>query len=112
MRIKPWGIGLFLVIGFGLFTAILFVIGNRHEAFSRHMEIYSEFSNLSGVANGAKVRVSGLDAGEVKQIEIPESPSAKFRLRLQVQTKLRGMIRKDSVVSRSEEHTSELQSLR
>jgi phospholipid/cholesterol/gamma-HCH transport system substrate-binding protein len=99
MRIKPWGIGLFLVIGFGLFTAILFVIGNRHEAFSRHMEIYSEFSNLSGVANGAKVRVSGLDAGEVKQIEIPESPSAKFRLRLQVQTKLRGMIRKDSVVS-------------
>ena len=73
MRIKPWGIGLFLVIGFGLFTAILFVIGNRHEAFSRHMEIYSEFSNLSGVANGAKVRVSGLDAGEVKQIEIPES---------------------------------------
>ncbi len=99
MHIKPWGIGLFIVVGFGLFAAILFLIGNRHEAFSKHMELYSEFSNLSGVGNGAKVRVSGLDAGEIKQIEIPRSPSAKFRLRMEIQAKLHGMIRKDSLAS-------------
>jgi ABC-type transporter Mla subunit MlaD len=36
------------------------------------LELYTEFSNLSGLATGAKVRVSGFDAGELKKIQIPE----------------------------------------
>ena len=99
MRIKPWGIGLFIFLGVAFFTAVLFMIGNRQEAFGRHLELYTEFSNLSGLAPGAKVRVSGFDAGELKKIEIPESPSAKFRLKLQIEKKLGGMVRDDSVVS-------------
>jgi phospholipid/cholesterol/gamma-HCH transport system substrate-binding protein len=99
MNPKPWGIGLFIVLGIGLFTGILFLIGNREEAFSRHLDVYSEFSNLSGLTTGAKVRVSGLDAGEIKKIEIPKSPSAKFRLELQIEKRLNPMVREDSVVS-------------
>ncbi len=99
MRVQPWGIGLFLVVGFGLFAAILFMIGDRQKAFSKNLDVYSEFSDLSGLAKGAKVRVSGMDAGEIKQIEIPKSPSAKFRLKLQIEEKVRGMVRKDSIAS-------------
>ncbi len=99
MRIKPWGIGLFIVLGVTFFTAVLFMIGNRQEAFGRHLELYTEFSNLSGLATGAKVRVSGFDAGELKKIQIPGSPSAKFRLKLQIEKKLGAMVRDDSVVS-------------
>jgi phospholipid/cholesterol/gamma-HCH transport system substrate-binding protein len=99
MHIKPWGIGLFIVVGIGLFTAILFMIGNREEAFGKHLELYTEFSNLSGLSAGAKVRVSGFDAGEIKKIQIPGTPSAKFRLKLQIEKKLGGMVREDSVVS-------------
>lgn len=99
MRIRTWAVGLFLVGGFALFTGILFLVGNRQKAFSRHIEVYTEFSNIGGLANGAKVRVSGLDAGQIKKIEIPNSPSAKFRLELQLENKVRGMIRRDSVVS-------------
>jgi phospholipid/cholesterol/gamma-HCH transport system substrate-binding protein len=51
------------------------------------------------LGTGAKVRVSGLDAGQVRKIEIPTSASRKFRLELQVEDKMRGMIRRDSVVS-------------
>ena len=99
MTAKPWTIGLFIVMGIGLFTGILFLIGNRQKAFSRHLKVYSDFSNLSGLATGAKVRVSGLDAGEIKQIGIPNSPSAKFRLELQIEKRLSGMVRADSLVS-------------
>ncbi len=99
MRIRPWAVGLFLILGIGFFTAILFLIGNRHNVFGKHVEFYSEFSSLGGLPNGAKVRVSGLDAGEVKGIEIPASPASKFRLKLQVEAKARGLIRNDSVVS-------------
>ena len=31
------------------------MIGNRHEAFARHIELYTEFSNVAGIARGAKV---------------------------------------------------------
>lgn len=99
MRVKAWAVGLFLIVGFALFTGILFLVGNRHKAFSRHMQVYTEFSNLSGLVNGAKVRVSGLDAGQLKKIEIPDSPSGKFRLELQLEDKVHGMVRRDSVAS-------------
>ncbi len=99
MNIKPWSIGLFIVIGVGLFTAILFLIGNRENLFSSHLELYTEFSNLSGLTSGAKVRVSGFDAGEIEKIRIPASPAEKFRLQLQIERKLSGMVREDSVVS-------------
>jgi phospholipid/cholesterol/gamma-HCH transport system substrate-binding protein len=99
MRIKPWSIGLFIVLGIGLFTAILFLIGNRQQAFSRHLEFYTEFSNLSGLASGAKVRVSGFDAGEIEKIQIPGSPPEKFRLKLQIEKQLSGLVREDSIVS-------------
>ena len=90
MHIKPWGIGLFIVLGLGLFTAILFIIGNRDEAFRPHLDVYAEFSNLSGIATGAKVRVSGFDAGEIGKIGIPANPSGKFRLKLQIEKRLSG----------------------
>jgi phospholipid/cholesterol/gamma-HCH transport system substrate-binding protein len=49
--------------------------------------------------NGAEVRVAGLDAGEVKGIQVPANPASKFRLRLQVRESARGIIRADSIVS-------------
>lgn len=99
MRIRTWAIGLFLILGFGFFTAILFVIGNRHNVFGKHVDFYSDFSDIGGLPSGAEVRVAGLEVGEVKGVEIPASPAAKFRLKLQVDTKARGLVRTDSVVS-------------
>jgi phospholipid/cholesterol/gamma-HCH transport system substrate-binding protein len=99
MRIHRWAIGLFLTSGIGLFTAILFLIGNRHDVFDKHVEFYAEFSDIGGLPRGAQVRVSGIEAGEVKGIQIPSSPASKFRLKLQVRADARGMVRTDSLVS-------------
>jgi phospholipid/cholesterol/gamma-HCH transport system substrate-binding protein len=99
MRIHSWAIGLFLILGFGLFATILFLIGNRYDIFGKHVDFYAEFSDISGLPRGAQVRVAGIEAGEVKAIEIPASPASKFRLKLQVRTNARGMIRTDSLVS-------------
>ena len=57
-----------------LFGIGMFLIGDRHQLFARHAEHYTEFTNLSGLTTGAKVRVSGLDAGEVLTIDVPDSP--------------------------------------
>jgi phospholipid/cholesterol/gamma-HCH transport system substrate-binding protein len=99
MRIHSWAIGLFLILGVGLFTAVLFLIGNRHDIFGKHAEFYAEFSDIGGLPRGAQVRVGGIEAGEVKGIEVPASPASKFRLKLQVKANTRGIIRTDSLVS-------------
>ena len=99
MRIHSWAIGLFLILGIGLFTAILFLIGNRHDVFGKHVEFYAEFEDIGGLPRGAQVRVSGIEAGEVKGIQIPSSPASKFRLKLRVRADARGMVRTDSLVS-------------
>jgi phospholipid/cholesterol/gamma-HCH transport system substrate-binding protein len=75
------------------------MIGNRHEVFTPHIELFTEFSNLSGIAQGTKVQVAGMDAGRVLSVEIPDSPPAKFRVRVRINESLRGLVRTDSVVT-------------
>ena len=96
---RPMIVGVFVSAGLALFTTGLFMIGNRHETFAHHIELYTEFSNLSGIAQGAKVQVAGMDAGQVIGVEIPDSPPAKFRVKVRISEKLRGLVRADSVVT-------------
>jgi phospholipid/cholesterol/gamma-HCH transport system substrate-binding protein len=99
MKTKKVSIGLFIIGGLVLFGIGMFLIGDRHQAFARHREYYSEFINLAGLTSGAKVRVSGMDAGQVLAIEVPDSPSSRFRVKWRIDAKLGGLIRIDSVVT-------------
>src|SRR5688500_5198118 len=86
-------VGLFVVMAALLFALGLFMIGDRRALFARDFEIYTEFSRLGGIQNGAIVRVAGADAGEVEEIRVPRNPSEKFRLKLRVLEEMRGLIR-------------------
>ncbi len=99
MKNKNVNVGLFVIGGLLLFGAGLFLIGDRRQAFGGHVEYYAEFVNLSGLTNGAKVRVGGLDAGEVIGIGVPDSPPSRFRVKWRIAAKLRGLVRADSLVT-------------
>jgi phospholipid/cholesterol/gamma-HCH transport system substrate-binding protein len=99
MKTRNVSIGLFVVGGLLLFGIGMFVIGDRHQAFARHTDYYSEFVNLAGLANGAKVRVAGMDAGQVLAIGVPDSPSSRFRVKWRIDARLRGLVRSDSVAT-------------
>src|SRR5882724_1031531 len=96
---KPLIVGLFVLAALGLFVTGLFIIRNHHEAFARHMDFYTEFANLAGIAKGAKVRVAGMDAGQVLDVGIPTSPPSRFRVKLRINEKLHGLVRTDSIVT-------------
>jgi len=99
MKNRYVGLGIFVVVGTVLFALAIFLIGNQHSFFAKHVELYTEFKNLNGLAKGAKIRVGGLDAGEVADIFVPSSPSAGFRLKLQLNEQVRGLVRADSVAT-------------
>jgi len=92
-------VGLFVLAGSALFITGLFLIGNRHEAFQKHLTLYTEFADLSGLAKGSKVQVGGMDAGRIEEIAIPNSPLSKFRVKFQVSENFQGLVRRDSIAS-------------
>jgi phospholipid/cholesterol/gamma-HCH transport system substrate-binding protein len=91
--------GAFVVGGLTLFAVGLFMIGERREVFAEKFTVFTEFSRISGLQAGAPVKVSGMAAGEVTDIHVPPSPSAKFRIEMKVREKLHGLVRADSVAS-------------
>jgi len=93
------GVGIFVLGGLLLFAVALFLVGDRRGLFSDSFVVYSEFRTLSGLQVGTTVRVAGMNAGEVKDIEIPPSPSGRFRVKLEVRRSLHPIIRTDSTVS-------------
>ena len=94
---KAVGAGAFVVIGLLLFAVALFMIGERRMLFERRFTVYTEFSRLGELETGAPVRVAGADAGEVTDIELPRTPSDKFRVKMEVREALHPIVRTDSI---------------
>jgi phospholipid/cholesterol/gamma-HCH transport system substrate-binding protein len=91
--------GAFLLGGLLLFGVGLFIIGDRRMLFSNSTNYHAEFAQVSALEAGAKVRVGGMDAGEIIEILVPAKPGAKFRLKFRVVEKFVPIIRTDSVAS-------------
>ena len=96
---KLVGAGAFVVVGVLLFTVALFMIGERRMLFEDRFDVYTEFAQLGQLEVGAVVRVAGMDAGEVTEIQIPASPAHKFRVKMAIREDLHGLVRTDSVAS-------------
>ena len=90
-------VGLFVLTGLFLFALGLFLIGDRRMLFRDQFVVHADFEDVAALQTGAKVRVSGMDAGEVTALVIPTTPAGKFRVRLRVREDLHPLIRMDSV---------------
>lgn len=89
-------IGAFVLAGLTLFAVGLFLIGDRRLLFERHYELETSFFRVPGLEVGTKVRVAGMDAGEVTAIDIPPTPSTPFIVRMRIRQDLAPLVRTDS----------------
>ena len=93
------GVGVFVLGGLALFALGLFMIGDRQMAFARKFTVYTEFTKVTGLQPGAVVRILGAKAGTITQILPPSTPSAKFRIRLEIAESLHALVRVDSIAT-------------
>ena len=93
------GVGVFVLGGLALFALGLFMIGDRQMAFARKFTVYTEFTKVTGLQPGAVVRILGAKAGTITQIVPPDTPSAKFRIRLELAESLHALVRVDSIAT-------------
>ena len=89
-------VGAFVIGGLLLFAVGLFMIGDRRLLFSEQFEMEADFGNVAGVEIGTSVRLSGLPAGEVIGIDIPDAPGGRFLVRMRVREDLHALVRTDS----------------
>jgi phospholipid/cholesterol/gamma-HCH transport system substrate-binding protein len=92
-------VGAFVLGGIALFAVGLFMIGDRRLMFGRTIEVHAEFAEIAGLENGATVRVSGMNAGEVERIQVPPGPAGRFRVQMRVREDLHPLLRTDAVAS-------------
>jgi phospholipid/cholesterol/gamma-HCH transport system substrate-binding protein len=89
--------GLFVLAGLLVFTVAIFFLGQKSALFTRNTRLFVEFPDISGLAVGAPVRLSGLEVGTVDAITFSADPrERKTRVRLVVQTRYMSRIRADS----------------
>lgn len=90
--------GLFVILSLAGLGLGLFLIGDRRNLFDDSIEMVSSFSRLSGLREGATVRVGGLDAGEVLAIMAPTKPGEPFTVQFDLRSDLLPIVRSDSEV--------------
>lgn len=95
-RMRGALVGAFVLGGLLLFGGGLFLIGDRRLLFARQFELRSTFGKVTGLQIGTRVRLAGLDAGEVLEIRIPSRPSERFLVRMRLREDLRPLVRGDS----------------
>jgi phospholipid/cholesterol/gamma-HCH transport system substrate-binding protein len=92
-------VGIFIVGGIVLFCVGIYLIGTRTQLFGTHFTAYVDLDNVDTLTQGAAVRVGGMDAGQISDIQVPTSPNGKFRITLNVDKKFRPIVRSDSLAT-------------
>jgi phospholipid/cholesterol/gamma-HCH transport system substrate-binding protein len=91
-------LGLVVLTGIALAVVGLFAVGSRgwygHDA----VHVRAGFPTVRGVEVGTRVRVQGLDAGEVVALQAPERPGGAVVLRMRLRGEFRRLVRADSLV--------------
>jgi phospholipid/cholesterol/gamma-HCH transport system substrate-binding protein len=91
-------LGSIVLLGLGLAGLGLFAVGTRHWFPGGAFHVRCGFQNIQGVEVGTRVRIQGIDAGEVVAIQPPGIPGDEVILRLRLNGRLRPLVRSDATV--------------
>ena len=90
-------LGAFVFAALVLFFVAIFLIGDRQFSFSRTYRLHALFAQVSGLENGAPVRIGGVRVGSVKEIRLPEKPGEQVRVSMELEDSTRKITKLDSV---------------
>lgn len=92
-------LGAFILGALLIFGAAIFTVGQKEFLFSRTYRLYAPFENVSGLVNGAEVRVGGVHVGTVDHIRMPGKNETTVTVVMDLETSTRNVVKKDSVAS-------------
>jgi phospholipid/cholesterol/gamma-HCH transport system substrate-binding protein len=92
-------LGAFIIATLAILTAGIFIIGSKQYLFTRTYRLKAQFATVVGLDPGAEVRVGGVHSGSVRGIELPNKPTDKITVLMDLQRSTHDIIRQDSVAA-------------
>jgi len=92
-------LGAFIVTTLAILAVGIFIVGNTQYLFTSTYRLKTQFNNVVGLDVGAGVRVGGVQRGTVHSIELPQRPSDKITVVMDLDSRTHDIIKQDSVAS-------------
>jgi phospholipid/cholesterol/gamma-HCH transport system substrate-binding protein len=92
-------VGAFIVVALAILAAGVFLIGSKQFLFSSTYRLKAQFDNVSGLDDGADVRVGGVHSGTVRNIVLPHKPGERVTVIMDLKKSTHEIIKQDSVAS-------------
>lgn len=96
-RALKFRVGVFVLIAVLAFLGTIYALGARARLFEVRYTIYADFTQVAGLAEGATVRLAGVQIGRVTDVSLPSEPGGKVRVMMSVAKRYATRIRKTSV---------------
>ncbi len=91
-------VGIFVGIFLALFVGVMIMLGSEENLFEENYVLHTSFADISGLRDGAAVRLAGMDVGIVTSIEFSQDPNdKKLEVHMRVASRFAQRIRKDTV---------------
>jgi phospholipid/cholesterol/gamma-HCH transport system substrate-binding protein len=90
-------VGLFVLMGLVALLGMVYLLGARARMFEARYTIHADFTEVGGLAEGATVRLAGVQIGRVEAVNLPPQPGGKVRVDMTITKKIADRIRRDSI---------------
>ena len=90
-------VGIFVLVAVLAFLGTIYALGARARLFESRYTIYADFTQVAGLAEGATVRLAGIQIGRVSAITLSSEPGGKVRVTMSVARQYANRIRKNSI---------------
>lgn len=90
-------VGVFVLIALAVFLGLIYMLGARARLFEAKYTLYSDFTEVGGLMEGATVRLAGVQIGRVTAVRLPGQPGGKVRVEMRIASQYADRIRKNSV---------------
>ncbi len=97
-RLQALLLGAIVLVSLVLGGSALFAIHERRNLGPDAFTVHAGFRDIAGIEVGTRVRVQGIDAGEVTAIVPPDSPGDSVHLEMRLAGKLRRLVSRDAKV--------------
>ncbi len=97
---NPIRAGVFIFISLVAFVAGVLILGKERNIFSRQSNYYTTFKDVSGLSEGAPIRIGGINSGRVHRIGFSKNlEESRVQITILLDNKFRDRVRENSVIS-------------
>jgi phospholipid/cholesterol/gamma-HCH transport system substrate-binding protein len=93
---QAWILGLLVVLGLCLAATALFAIGDRQQLWHSVFHVQVKLGNAGGLELGSRVRVQGINAGQVTAMTEPAERGADIFLTIRLDSRFRSLLGSDA----------------